>query len=564
MKFFVIIIHFFYIQLSHTISSPDLLSFLRTYLTPSNHKLEASVFRSTLLNYDSLPSSQKEAFQANDNLGVNSFLLTHRNFYSQKPKLKEIITFFPKILFSNSSNNEFSISESFESFLEELETTYTEELVQDYDKKHLFSNESFKIFEDLLENEDKPNIKRKDVRKFDFLSQEHRDKFRDFMDEFFEKKLQHNSDIYLEKLDDNIAVHKNFYYNQTQKEKKKQDTTDSFYENLTEYKQVHNNMSQEALKQKFNELINHTKTLDTIIGEHNLSLTDLQAHIVEKPHEFLLGVSHFLNLELNLTEGNNTYFPNIQNLTQNNKSNYSDFNISFLKMKEEIIGVLNYSKNDRISLNNTNITIFSEPNDTNSKTMTNKTNNIKSKLKTNFLKTITYNETKNKKKTENVISFLQTKDDFLDALSTQDSDKKCISPEQKNAIASAFEDLSKLEASNNEDAETLLNKKEVSYGKSKAQISMQLKMIIQLIKMVINAIVAIITGFFRIIVPPAILAFFSCPEAAFFPVNLIHIINFDEKTEQLLKKIEAFPAFYETFTQPNSPNSLYYMCAQGF
>lgn len=124
-------------------------------------------------------------------------------------------------------------------------------------------------------------------------------------------------------------------------------------------------------------------------------------------------------------------------------------------------------------------------------------------------------------------------------------------------------ELSDLQASNQEDADGLLKKKEVKYGKAKSLMNFQLKMIIAIIKMIINAIVAIITGFFRIIVPPAILSFFSCPEASFKPVNLIHIINFDDKTEQLLQKIEAYPRFFETFAPEDASTFSYYMCAQG-
>ena len=56
-----------------------------------------------------------------------------------------------------------------------------------------------------------------------------------------------------------------------------------------------------------------------------------------------------------------------------------------------------------------------------------------------------------------------------------------------------------------------------------------------MIKIPIVVIITIITALFRICLPPIILTWWSCPEAAFWPMNLVHLINFDEKTEQILK-----------------------------
>lgn len=83
-----------------------------------------------------------------------------------------------------------------------------------------------------------------------------------------------------------------------------------------------------------------------------------------------------------------------------------------------------------------------------------------------------------------------------------------------------------------------------------------------MVMMVVRAVVAIITGFFRICIPPAILAMFTCPEGAFFPNNVVQLLEFMDKTESFLQKIEGYPTFFVNSGVKVQNKLNYYLCAQ--
>ena len=524
MKTFNFYICFFLIpRLLLSLSTTNIITFLQSYLTHENHKLESRKFQSNLKNFDNLSLDQQESFissmKNNDDKGVGEFILRNREFYTKKPKLKEIIEFFPRVFFkdhnnnteNNEKNNDFSLSKEFEQFLEIIENTYTEQHFEEFDKKTTYSNESMNdkmaLFELLLNRNEDEDLKARAQKtqylnkthknyktgpKVDFISEDHREKFKDLLDNFFTEKLQMNKESLQPHLNSKISLHKDHYYNQSQQHKSKQayEPSEKFFEDIAE---THiPTMSHDHFDSNFSELISHVHKLDSLLITHNMSHHDLKPHLDEDPIHFLVGIQHILLLDENASQ-------------YNHPSN-------FLSIKKIVNS--NLSSEHKV-LN---------------------------------------------------ISFLQIKQDFQSALETPtspDSDDQCLSKDQSKAISSALDDLSQLETSNAEDAENQLKKEQMKDGKEKSQLSMQMKMLIQLIKMVVNAIVSIITGFFRIIVPPAILAFFTCPEASFFPENLINIINFDDKTDQFLQKIEAYPAFFESFATDVSSKSAYYKCAQG-
>lgn len=124
-----------------------------------------------------------------------------------------------------------------------------------------------------------------------------------------------------------------------------------------------------------------------------------------------------------------------------------------------------------------------------------------------------------------------------------------------------MDSLSSFAEDQSEAAEAPLKKEMTKYGKSSAENLMKIKSIIENIMMIVRGIVAIITGFFRICIPPAILAIFSCPEAAFFLDNLATLLQFSEKTEDYMQKIEAYPTFYNNMGVKKSKFG-YYLCAQ--
>jgi hypothetical protein len=107
-----------------------------------------------------------------------------------------------------------------------------------------------------------------------------------------------------------------------------------------------------------------------------------------------------------------------------------------------------------------------------------------------------------------------------------------------------------------------LQKPIISGGAAAAAVLMQIKSAIAMVMMVVRAVVAIITGFFRICIPPAILAIFTCPEGAFFPNNLVQLLEFMDKTDNFLQKIEGYPNFFENSGVQVKNKLNYYLCAQ--
>ncbi len=62
-------------------------------------------------------------------------------------------------------------------------------------------------------------------------------------------------------------------------------------------------------------------------------------------------------------------------------------------------------------------------------------------------------------------------------------------------------------------------------------IKMAVTFAVGIIKMIILLIMSLITGFFRVCIPPGPLSMLSCPEATIFRDNLYHLLEFFEKTE---------------------------------
>jgi len=514
MKQIFLFFTFFLLRIS-SLEPPQIHDFLKSFLTPDNHRQEVHKFRSSLRDFDSMNASQQEAYlsklKENDDSGFNEFLMKNRALYTNKTNIKHIIKLFPSILFE-SNDDDFGLSSEFEQFLEEIEGTYTDEHIEDFDRRTLYSEEALDdkmlILKTILSKGEDPDLienlkskrenKRKTPKRFDFVKDEHRERFKDLLDDFFEEKLQKNPGHFQEKLNTKLELHKEHYENKSRSHhnslnnSKKNEAfpqSNNFYETLNEIPIPSTDPAKDHLKANYSKLITHIQSLDSLIASNNFTHQDLQPHLLENSTDFLLGLDHLLRLDTNIS---------------------------------------NYHLNSSYSSLKSLITPLSRPSGFN-------------------------------------ISFLEIKQDFSSGLNSLDNgSEECMSSELKKAASAAMDDLSSaVDQTNAEDSETQVKKKEVAAGKSGAQQSMQMKMIIQLIKMVINAIVSIITGFFRIIVPPVILAFFSCPEASVFPENLINIINFDEKTDQLLQKIEAYPAFFETFAADDASSSQYYMCAQG-
>ena len=73
----------------------------------------------------------------------------------------------------------------------------------------------------------------------------------------------------------------------------------------------------------------------------------------------------------------------------------------------------------------------------------------------------------------------------------------------------------------------------VKAGPAANEAMVKLKKQKAMIKMIILLVVSIITAMFRVCVPPVILSMDSCPEAAPLPMNLMHLLNFDSKDEQI-------------------------------
>ena len=514
MKLILFFLQFLYF-LAHSLEPPQIHQFLASFLTQDNHKQEVHKIRAHLKAFDSMPPSEQEKHISNmrksDSSGFNEFLLKNRDLYSEKPKLKHVVTFFPKLLFDE-KDHDFSLSEEFEHFLEEVEQSYNEDHINEYDEKHIFSEESLNekllVMKTLMSRgEDQESLeglkeKRKDKpksgKKLDFVKNEHRERFKDLLDRFFEEKLQKNPEKFKESLNKKMDIHKEHFNNKSKEHHanfhtSNQSNSSNFYENLNEVPIPTTELSQNHLKSNYSLLVTHIQTLENILSTQNLSHKDIQPHLIENSTVFLSSIHNLLSLDQNLSSYNySNKYPKIKSLIENMGTPVSrHFNVSFLEIRQDFAA-------------------------------------------------------------------------GLDSAEGSPDDQECISKETKTAVAAAMNDLaSAVEQNNQEDSETQLDKKEVKMGKEAAQQSMQMKMIIQLIKMVINAIVSIITGFFRIIVPPVILAWFSCPEASIFPENLINIINFDEKTDQLMQKIEAYPQFFESFAAEDASNQQYYMCAQG-
>ena len=515
MKLTLYLLQFLYF-LTQSLEPPQIHQFLASFLTQDNHKQEVHKIRAHLKAFDSMPQSEQEKHIINmrksDSSGFNEFLLKNRDLYGEKPKLKHVVTFFPKLLFDE-KDHDFSLSEEFERFLEEVEQSYNEDHINEYDEKHIYSEESLNekllIMKTLMSRgEDEESLnnlkeKRKNMpksgKKLDFVKNEHREKFKDLLDNFFEEKLQKNPEKNKEGLNKKMDLHKEHFNNKSKehheniKNTSNQSNSSNFYENLNEVPIPTTELSQNYLKSNYSLLVTHIQTLENILSTQNLSHNDIQPHLIENSTVFLSSIHHLLSLDHNISSYNDSSkFPKIKSLIKNMGTPISrNFNVSFLEIKQDFAA-------------------------------------------------------------------------GLESAEGSPDDQECISKDTKTAVAAAMNDLaSAVEQNNQEDSETQLDKKEVKNGKEAAQQSMQMKMAIQLIKMVINAIVSIITGFFRIIVPPVILAWFSCPEASVFPENLINIMNFDEKTDQLMQKIEAYPQFFESFAPDDASNQQYYMCAQG-
>lgn len=535
MKFFYcLIVLFDVVKFNLALEKANIVSFLSNYLTLEKNKLHGKHLRENIRTFNE-SSQKKDQFNFNfaneENREISDFLQTHKGFFSNKPKIKEIIKFFPSILF-NSNKKEtkaeeisFELGEEFENFLEEIENNYSEEHIDRFDQKNLYSSDlhhnRLLMLESLLDpnNEELKekiinNRKNKKKMKFDFIPQEKRDKFKDLLDDFFDKQIQGKSEKLTNILNEKTVLHHENYEKQRENyikyksdEKFSISNSSNFIENITET--IIPKVIDDEFNKNYSSLIKHLKKFEKLIKENNLSIEDLDVHLSEPSYALLQTLGHIIQLDENYSHD----FPYIERLINKTYQNVSSINSSILFSKEK--EQFHYF----IAKNNKN-----------------------------------YNH-----------SFLQQDlDSALNTdLSNTENTEECPNPEQKSAVSEALDDLASFGSSLSEDADSLLDKKEVKSGKTSSILNFQVKMIIAMIKMVVNAIVSIITGFFRIIVPPAILAFFSCPEAGFMPANLIHIIDFDEKTEQIVTKIEAYPQFFETFAPKDASTFSYYLCAQG-
>lgn len=530
MKFFYCIIVLFDVaKFTFALEKANIISFLSNYLTLEKNKLHGRHLRENIQTFNgSSPNKEKDQFyfdfENQENSQISDFIQTHREFFSNKPKIKEIIKFFPSILFNNKEEEiNFELDDEFEDFLEEIENNYSEEHIDNFDQKNLYSpelhNNRLMILESLLDpnNEElKEKIinsrKNRKKMKFDFIPPEKRDKFKELLDDFFDKQIQGKSEKLTNILNEKTILHHEHHEKQREnyiKSKSAEKVNSSnFIENITET--IIPKAIDDEFNKNFSALMKHLQEFENLIKENNLSIEDVDYHLSEPSHALLQTLGHIIHLDKNYSH----YFPNIEGLI-NKTYQPNHFNINSS----------NNVSNEQELLHH-----FFEEN--------------KKMFNHSFLQ-------------QNLDSALNTD------LSNSSNTEECPNSKQKTAVSEALADLASLDSSLSEEADSLLDKKEIKNDNKSSILSFQVKMIIALIKMVINAIVSIITGFFRIIVPPAILAFFSCPEAGFMPANLIQIINFDEKTEQIITKIEAYPQFFETFAPKDASSFSYYLCAQG-